>query len=200
MKLPIGAVCGTGKIVTLFIPTIDRTLGKVGVGVDGVGTTPLSGQLRIDRPLGEEARALLQSTINHGYDEFLERVARGRKKTREQVDAIAQGHVWAGGDARRLGLVDELGSFDDAVKAAARHAKLTEYAAEFIEPELTWAQQVAMQMRTGLARLIFHVSPDERALAELAARFDPVTREAQRLARLSVPNRVYAYCFCEVNR
>jgi protease IV len=191
----------TGSIgIFAIIPTIDRTLGKVGVGVDGVGTTPLSGQLRIDRPLGEEARALLQSTINHGYDEFLERVARGRKKTREQVDAIAQGHVWAGGDARRLGLVDELGSFDDAVKAAARHAKLTEYAAEFIEPELTWAQQVAMQMRTGLARLIFHVSPDERALAELAARFDPVTREAQRLARLSVPNRVYAYCFCEVNR
>ena len=191
----------TGSIgIFAIIPTIDRTLGKVGVGVDGVGTTPLSGQLRIDRPLGEEARALLQSTVNHGYDEFLERVARGRKKTREQVDAIAQGHVWAGGDARRLGLVDELGSFDDAVKAAARHAKLTEYAAEFIEPELTWAQQVAMQMRTGLARLIFHVSPDERALAELAARFDPVTREAQRLARLSVPNRVYAYCFCEVNR
>jgi protease-4 len=191
----------TGSIgIFAIIPTIDRTLGKVGVGVDGVGTTPLSGQLRIDRPLGEEARALLQSTINHGYDEFLERVARGRKKTREQVDAIAQGHVWAGGDARRLGLVDELGSFDDAVKAAARHAKLTDYAAEFIEPELTWAQQVAMQMRTGLARLIFHVSPDERALAELAARFDPVTREAQRLARLSVPNRVYAYCFCEVNR
>ena len=191
----------TGSIgIFAIIPTIDRTLGKVGVGVDGVGTTPLSGQLRIDRPLGEEARTLLQSTINRGYDEFLERVARGRKKTREQVDAIAQGHVWAGSDARRLGLVDELGSFDDAVKAAARHAKLTEYAAEFIEPELTWAQQLAMQMRTSLARALLHISPDERALAELAERFDPVTREAQRLARLSVPNRLYAYCFCEVNR
>jgi protease IV len=191
----------TGSIgIFAIIPTVDRTLGKIGIGVDGVGTTPLSGQLRIDRPLGEEARALLQATINRGYDEFLERVARGRKKTREEVDAIAQGHVWAGSDARRLGLVDELGSFDDAVKTAARRAKLTEYAAEFIEPELTWAQEVGMRMRTSLARTLFHVSPGERALTELAERFDPVTREAQRLARLSVPNRLYAYCFCEVSR
>jgi protease IV len=191
----------TGSIgIFAIIPTVDRTLGKIGIGVDGVGTTPLSGQLRIDRPLGEEARALLQATINRGYDEFLERVARGRKKTREEVDAIAQGHVWAGSDARRLGLVDELGSFDDAIKTAARRAKLTEYAAEFIEPELTWAQEVGMRMRTSLARTLFHVSPGERALTELAERFDPVTREAQRLARLSVPNRLYAYCFCEVSR
>ena len=95
--------------------------------VDGVGTTPLSGQLRLDRPLGEDARALLQSQVARGYEEFLARVAAGRKKTREQVDEIAQGRVWAGGDAQRLGLVDQLGCFDDAVKAAARRAKLSSY-------------------------------------------------------------------------
>src|SRR6266480_2252487 len=81
----------TGSIgIFAIIPTVERTLGKIGVSVDGVGTTPLSGQLRIDRPLGEEARALLQSQINRGYDEFLARVASGRNKTHEQVDAIAQ--------------------------------------------------------------------------------------------------------------
>ena len=100
----------TGSIgIFAIIPTIDKTLGKVGVSVDGVGTTPLSGQLRLDRPLGDEARTLLQSTIERGYEEFLERVAVGRKKTREQIDAIAQGRVWAGTDAQRLGLVDQLG-------------------------------------------------------------------------------------------
>ena len=181
-----------------IIPTVDKTLGKVGVSVDGVGTTPLSGQLRIDRPLGEEARALLQSQIDRGYDEFLARVSAGRRKSREQVDAIAQGHVWAGGDAHRLGLVDKLGSFDDAVKAAARRAKLTDYAPEFIEPELTWAQQLAMQLRSRLVRALFRESPEERALAELAQRLDPVTRAAAHLARFSAPNRLYAYCFCEV--
>jgi protease-4 len=189
----------TGSIgIFAIIPTVDRTLGKVGVSVDGVGTTPLSGQLRIDRPLGEEARALLQSAISRGYDEFLERVSNGRKKTRDEVDQIAQGRVWAGADARRLGLVDQIGSFNDATKAAARRAKVTDYALEFIEPELTWAQALAMQLRSRLAALVLHASPGETALAQLAQRLDPVTREAQRLARFSVPNHLYAYCFCEV--
>ena len=189
----------TGSIgIFAIIPTIERTLGKVGVGVDGVGTTPLSGQLRLDRPLGDEARTLLQSTVSRGYDEFLERVATGRKKSRDQVDAIAQGRVWAGTDARRLGLVDELGSFNDAAKAAARRAKVSDYALEFIEPELTWAQALAMQLRSGLASLFLRASPTETALAQLAQRLDPVTLEAQRLARFTVPNHLYAYCFCEV--
>jgi protease IV len=189
----------TGSIgIFAIIPTIDRTLGKIGVGVDGVGTTSLSGQLRLDRPLGDEARTLLQSTVSRGYDEFLERVATGRKKSRDQVDSIAQGRVWAGIDAQRLGLVDHLGSFNEATKAAARRAKVTDYALEFIEPELTWAQALAMQLRSGLAALSLRASPTETALAQLAQRLDPVTLEAQRLAHFTVPNRLYAYCFCEI--
>jgi len=188
----------TGSIgIFAIVPTVDKTLGKVGVSVDGVGTTPLSGQLRIDRPLGEEVRAFLQSQISRGYDEFVARVARGRNKTREQIDAIAQGRVWAGTDAHRVGLVDHIGSFADAVKAAARRAKLTDYAADFIEPELTWAQQLVLQLRD-TARVSFLAGPDERALSQLARRFDPVTREVAKLSRFSAPNRLYAYCFCEV--
>ncbi|HKD55349.1 MAG TPA: signal peptide peptidase SppA [Steroidobacteraceae bacterium] len=189
----------TGSIgIFAIIPTIDRTLAKIGVSTDGVGTTPLSGQLRLDRPLGQEARTLLQSQISRGYDEFLERVANGRKKTRDQVDSIAQGRVWAGSDAHRLGLVDQLGTFNDAVKAAARRAKLSAYATLFIEPELTWTEQLMMQLRSRAAAIVLRASPGERTLAELAQRFDPVTREAERLARFSAPNRIYAYCFCEV--
>ena len=189
----------TGSIgIFAIIPTIDRTLAKIGVSTDGVGTTPLSGQLRLDRPLGQEARTLLQSQISRGYDEFLERVANGRKKTRDQVDSIAQGRVWAGSDAHRLGLVDQLGTFNDAVKAAARRAKLSAYATLFIEPELTWTEQLMMQLRSRAVAIVLRASPGERTLAELAQRFDPVTREAERLARFSAPNRIYAYCFCEV--
>src|SRR5215469_13343412 len=190
----------TGSIgIFAIIPTIDRTLGKVGVGVDGVGTTPLSGQLRLDRPLGVEARTLLQATVSRGYDEFVERVANGRKKSRDDINAIAQGRVWAGTDAKRVGLVDQLGSFQDATAAAARRAKVTDYALEFIEPELTWAQALAMQLRTSLVAVLLRASPTETALAQLAQQLDPVTREAQRLAHFTVPNRLYAYCFCEVH-
>ncbi|MGH8304892.1 MAG: signal peptide peptidase SppA [Steroidobacteraceae bacterium] len=189
----------TGSIgIFAVIPTVDRTLGKIGVSVDGLGTTPLSGALRIDRPLSAEAKALLQSQISRGYDEFVERVATGRNKTRAAVETIAQGHVWAGADAQRLGLIDHLGSFDDAVKAAARRAKLSQYAPEFIEPELTWAQELALAFKTRAVRALFGASARPSALAHLAQRLDPLTREVARLSRFSVPNRLYAYCFCEV--
>ena len=104
------------------IPTFQNTLNKIGVNVDGVGTTNLSGQLRIDRPLGEDAKVLLQSFIERGYEEFLAHVAEGRKKTRDEVHAIAQGRVWIGTDAKSNGLVDHLGLFDQAVKSAAKLA------------------------------------------------------------------------------
>jgi protease-4 len=189
----------TGSIgIFAIIPTIDKTLGKVGVSVDGVGTTALSGQERIDRPLSEGARAVLQAVTTHGYDEFVARVASGRKKTTAQVDSIAQGRVWAGTDARRVGLVDQLGSFNDAVKAAARRAKLTDYSTKFIEPKLNWAQTLAMNLRSELLKAFLHADSDQAALARLAQRLDPVTHEAALLSRFSVPNRLYAYCFCEV--
>ena len=189
----------TGSIgIFAIIPTIDKTLGKIGVSVDGVGTTALSGQARIDRPLSEGAKAVLQSVTTHGYDEFVARVAAGRKKTTTEVDSIAQGRVWAGSDAKRIGLVDELGSFNDAVRAAAQRAKLTDYSTKFIEPKLTWAETLAMNLKSGLIRNFVRLSPQDAALARLAERLDPVTQQALALARFSQPNRLYAYCFCEV--
>jgi protease-4 len=188
----------TGSIgIFAIIPTVDKTLGKVGVNVDGVGTTALASQMRLDRPLGVEARALLQSEIERGYEVFLERVSTGRKKTREQVDSIAQGRVWAGVDAKRLGLVDGLGSFDDAAKAAARRAKLTDYEVVFMEPELSWAQELVLQMKTRAVKALLSMdSSTSNPLAQMAQRFDPLTQEVQRLSRFTEPNRVYAYCFC----
>jgi len=189
----------TGSIgIFAVIPTVDKTLGKIGVSVDGVGTTALSSQMRIDRPLGAEARALLQAEIERGYDVFLERVSSGRKKTRAQIDSIAQGRVWAGADAKRLGLVDGLGAFEDATRAAARRAHLTDYEIQFMEPELSWAEQLVLQMRTHVAHAMLSSDPQLTALARAAARFDPLTREVERLSRFSEPNRVYAYCFCAV--
>jgi protease-4 len=187
----------TGSIgIFAIIPTIDKTLSKVGVTVDGIGTTPLSGELRIDRPLGEDARSLLQSQISRGYEEFLARVSSGRRMTRDQVNDIAQGHVWAGVDAKRLGLVDQLGSFEDAVKSAARRAKLTDYDIKFIEPELSWAQELVLNAKMDGARAVLEVFGPDRDTAALAQLASPLSREVARLKRLSVRNRLYAYCFC----
>ena len=178
------------------MPTVDKTLAKVGITVDGVGTTPLAGQQRLDRPLGEDVKKIVQATIDRGYEEFLGRVSSGRNKSRDEVNEIAQGRVWTGADALKIGLVDHLGSFDDAVKAAAKRAKLDKWDLQFEEPSLSWAQELALQVRVKVIGSLFTMDDSTRRLLQVAQKLDPLTKEVTRLNRMSVPNRVYAYCFC----
>jgi protease-4 len=190
----------TGSIgVFASIPTFSRTLNKIGVNVDGIGTTPLSGADRLDRPLSADAARLLQMTVDHTYEEFLARVAKGRSKTREAVDAIAQGRVWAGADAKQQGLVDRLGTFDDAVKEAAARGKLQPgYGVRRIEPELSLAQQLLFQVRSSGEQMLQRIGFARSGAAQLVKRLQPLDEEMARWARLSAPNTVYAYCFCSV--
>ncbi len=193
----------TGSIgIFAAFPTLNRALEKLGVSTDGVGTAPLSGALRLDRPVGPDAARLLQSTIEHGYEEFLSRVGQGRKRTREQVDAVAQGRVWAGEDAVRAGLVDRLGTFDEALRSTAKRAALVEgkYDVDYLEPDLSWTQQLALSVEArGVRFLGRFAAGSQGSLAEQAlATLTPVQREMARLSRMRSANSVYAYCFCSV--
>jgi protease IV len=191
----------TGSIgVFAVVPTFQRTLEKLGVKVDGFGTTPLAGDLRLDRPLGDAGRQLLQSSVEHSYREFLKRVGAGRKKSVDEVDKIAQGRVWAGADAERLGLVDHLGGLHDAIEGAAKLADIGgAYDVKYIEPELSLREQLMMQLRARVTRmgtglgLLPSRSPLARAM-------DPILEEATRLARFNDPRGLYAYCFCRAPR
>jgi len=181
------------------IPTFQNTLKKIGVNVDGVGTTNLSGQLRIDRPLGEDAKVLLQSFIERGYEEFLAHVGEGRKKTRDEVHAIAQGRVWIGTDAKNNGLVDQLGLFDQAVKSAAKRANLTgDYEVERIEPELSWAESLALQIKVWFAKNFVGDIAARIPALQVAREFEPLQRELARWSRMNARDNRYAYCFCDV--
>jgi protease-4 len=190
----------TGSIgVFAGIPTFNRTLSKIGVTVDGVGTTPLSGSDRLDRPLSADAARLLQITVDHNYEEFLARVAKGRSKTRESVDSIAQGRVWAGSDAKQQGLVDKLGTYDDAVKEAAARADLKPgYGVRRIEVELSLAQQLLFQVRSTGRQMMMRLGFAQSNAAQLVRRLQPLDAELARWATLSAPNSIYAYCFCAV--
>ena len=190
----------TGSIgVFAGIPTFSRTLAKLGVNVDGVGTTPLSGATQLDRPMSADAARLVQVTVDHAYEEFLARVAKGRGRTREAIDAIAQGRVWAGSDAKQLGLVDRLGNYDDAVAEAAARAGLKPgYGVRRIEPELSWAQQLLFQVRSTGERVLERIGLARSGVAQLAQRLKPLDLELARWVRLSSPNSIYAYCFCTV--
>jgi protease-4 len=181
------------------IPTFQNTLNKIGVNVDGVGTTKLSGQLRIDRPLGEDAKVLLQSFIERGYEEFLGHVAEGRKKTRDEVHAIAQGRVWIGTDAKENGLVDHLGLFDQAVKSAAKLADLTgDYEVERMEPELSWAESLALQIKVWFAKNFVGEIVARTPMLQVARELEPLQRELTRWTRMNARDNRYAYCFCDV--
>jgi protease IV len=188
----------TGSIgVFSVVPTFEHTLEKLGVKVDGLGTTALAGELRLDRPLDAAAKQIMQSSVDHAYDEFLHRVGEGRKKSVEDVDKIAQGRVWAGVDAQRIGLVDHLGGLNDAIDAAAKLAELgSEYDVQYIESELSLREQLLMQLRSEglhLAVMLGFESPR----GEIERALDPILAEARALAQLNDPRGLYAYCWCK---
>ncbi|RZK58181.1 MAG: signal peptide peptidase SppA [Pedobacter sp.] len=119
----------TGSIgVFGIIPNFQNLLNnKLGITFDGVKTGQYADIMSTTRPLTAGERFIIQNDVNHVYDSFITRVADGRKKTKAQIDSIGGGHVWIGTDAVKNGLADRLGSFTDAIKSAAKKAKIKEY-------------------------------------------------------------------------
>ena len=114
-----------------MFPNTAGLMKKLGVNVESVATAKYSDFGSMGRPMSEEEKALMQGYVNRGYKTFLTRVAESRHKTLEEVDSIAQGRVWTGGQALELGLVDRLGGLNTAIDEAARQAKLEHYAIRY---------------------------------------------------------------------
>ncbi len=118
----------TGSIgIFGLIPNIQGLNDKLGLSYDGVKTNKLGDAISINRPFRPEERDLMQSYVNRGYELFVKRCADGRKKTTDEIKAIAEGRVWTGADALKIGLVDKIGGLDEAIVIAAKKAKLTAY-------------------------------------------------------------------------
>jgi protease-4 len=190
----------TGSIgVGATIPTFPRTLEAVGVHVDGIGTTALSGAFDITRPLGDSIKGLVAQSIQSTYTEFITKVAEHRGRTVEEIDAAAQGRVWVGSAALERGLVDRLGSLDDAIASAAELAGLEEgtYAVDYVEPQLTFAERLALAVSAKALPLVdeaFGLPDWSRNVAKLVeSALDPLAFAA----RFNDPRGVYAYCFCD---
>ncbi|MEI6643918.1 MAG: signal peptide peptidase SppA [Novosphingobium sp.] len=126
----------TGSIgIFAIIPSFEEALGRIGVGTDGVRTTPLSGQPDVFGGFSPTAEAVIQQQIESGYGRFIGLVAEARHKTPAEIDKIAQGRVWDGGTARQLGLVDELGGVDEALAWAAKAAGAPSWHAVYLGSE-----------------------------------------------------------------
>jgi len=122
----------TGSIgVFGTVPNLHQLAENLGINAEQVGTNKNSVEYSIFEPMTDEQRALIKEGIEDIYSLFTQRVADGRGMTQAAVDSIAQGRVWTGNDALKIGLVDEIGGLDMALKAAADAASLSNY--EIIE-------------------------------------------------------------------
>ncbi|MBC6110824.1 signal peptide peptidase SppA [Pedobacter fastidiosus] len=119
----------TGSIgVFGIIPNFQNLMtNKLGITFDGVKTGKYADIMATNRPMTPGERFIIQSELNRIYSGFVSRVADGRKKSKAYIDSIGGGHVWIGTDAVQIGLADRIGSFSDAIKAAAKKAKLKDY-------------------------------------------------------------------------
>jgi len=119
----------TGSIgVFGIIPNLQNFFNnKLGITFDEVKTGKYADLMSVNRPLTADERDLIQQEVNKTYDTFTKKVANGRKISQSQVDSIGQGRVWTGAQAAKIGLVDRLASFNEAITAAARKAKLKDY-------------------------------------------------------------------------
>jgi protease-4 len=134
----------TGSIgVFGVIPSFQGTLAKLGIGADGVKTTPLSGEPDLFKGPSPEANQLIQAGVESMYGRFLGIVAEARHKTPAQVNEIAQGRVWDGGTAHQIGLVDAFGGMDEAIAKAAQLAKLgDERGIRYLEPAPSFREEL----------------------------------------------------------
>ncbi|KAA6439982.1 signal peptide peptidase SppA [Dyadobacter flavalbus] len=119
-------ITGSIGIFGLVFNVTDFMNNKLGVTFDGVGTSPHADWPTATRDMSEFEKSMIQKSVNEGYDTFTKKAAAGRKMSVEKLRSLAQGRVWSGIEAKQNGLVDVIGGVDDAIKIAAKAAKLNE--------------------------------------------------------------------------
>ena len=148
-KVYADATCITGSIgVFSMIPEFSKVAKNVGVGIETVGSNKHSDMLSLMRPFDKDEAAYMQASVEDIYELFVKLVADSRGQSVEQVDAIAQGRVWAATDAIKIGLVDEIGGLQDAISYAAAMADMNssdEYSVVAYPTPPTFLQQLMEQ-------------------------------------------------------
>jgi protease-4 len=177
-----------------------RALEKIGVRTDGVGTTPLAGAFDPTRPLVPEVGELIQTFIDHGYRQFIGKVADARETDVAAIDQVARGRVWSGAQAKERGLVDELGGLRDALGKARELAKLEADAPHaYVQTPMTPFEQFLADLnRSAQAKAVLG-----RAMPALAFLGDEhAGRVADDLAFVldgqGKPFQAVAHCFCDL--
>ncbi|MFM4648058.1 signal peptide peptidase SppA [Aeromonas bivalvium] len=183
----------TGSIgVFGLFATVDQALSQFGIHSDGVGTTDFVG-LGVTRALPPHVGEAIQLNVENTYQRFLGLVSKGRGLSMAEAEKAAQGRVWTGLDAKELGLVDEFGSQDDAIAAAAELANLKEWQVTPILPEESAKEKFLRELLGSSARAL---APALKGTipAPLGASLSALNQALDPLVRFNDPQGTYAWC------
>jgi protease-4 len=192
----------TGSIgVFALLPTAEKAMDKIGVHSAGVTTTWLRDAYDPLRPLDPRFRDLIQAGVDHIYAEFTAKAAAARKTTPEKIDAVAQGRVWTGQQAKERGLIDTVGSYNDALKSAAKRANLgSDYRVAYIEREPSGIDRIVKFFDVKAAQAMagqFDFTLLQTGIPPTAAR--NVAKDLGWLARIAENHKPFTavtHCFC----
>lgn len=183
-------ITGSIGIYGMFL-TFENSIKELGISSDGVGTTEMA-NFSIYRPIHPKLGEVIQLNIEKGYQRFIELVANHRDMTPEQVHEVAQGRVWTGSTAHKLGLVDKLGNFDQAIESAAQMASLGAYDIKFMDHELS--------ARDKFYKDLFGVMTDEQPQVSSKEHLsinrlvDDIKTQIDTLTRFNDPQHMYLHC------
>nr|MDA3811006.1 signal peptide peptidase SppA [Spirochaetaceae bacterium] len=183
-------ITGSIGVFSLLTSFEDPLKEYLGVTVDGVGTTWLAGSMRSDRNLDPQVGKIFQSSVDHIYSEFLSRVSESRGKSVDDVHKIAQGRVWSGEEALKIGLVDKQGGLSDAINSAGALAGLEEdsFGAVIIQQEIPIGNQIINTiLNASISEKIFR----DFSLFKMYGEVD-VLNKMNDLKELNDPSGVYA--------
>ncbi|MGL5288466.1 MAG: S49 family peptidase, partial [Aeromonas sp.] len=183
----------TGSIgVFGMFATIDKALAQFGVHTDGVGTTDYVG-VGLTRALPDHIGQAIQLSVENTYQRFINLVSQGRGLSLQQAEKAAEGRVWTGTDAKALGLVDEFGNLDAAIKAAAKLAHLKEWQVTPIEQQESTKDRLLRQIFNSSAHVL---APQLQSWvpAGMGKVLLEVNRSLDPLTRFNDPQGTYAFC------
>ncbi|MCA3219078.1 MAG: signal peptide peptidase SppA [Burkholderiales bacterium] len=190
----------TGSIgVFGVLPTFEKTLEKLGVGVGGASTSWLAAASSPATPMDKRLAEMVQTRIGHFYQQFIGLAAQARKTTPEKINDVAQGRVWTGQQAREVGLIDGIGGLNDALTRAAERAKLSgEFRVIYIERGPRglerWLSLFMGRVAVAVEQSLGLQAPFLRDGMRLGQQAAPALRVFQ--GARDAPLRGYAYCFC----
>lgn len=190
----------TGSIgIFAVLPSFEKTIKKAGVSADGVSTSPLS-ELSLFSPLSNELNDVFQLEIEHGYDKFISLVAEGRALDKADVEKVAQGKIWLGQEALKHNLVDQIGTFDDAVDIAIISVndllepdeRIKDFGIEWmVEKDSSWWNMLIGDFKHSTQSLVKNTLIDFLGLPK---EYQQVKKQLGILNSINDPKGQYLYC------